>query len=139
MLTVAIGAFLALVAPAGAAPAVASGPAVVALPAHAPPTAADRLPTARKRKTAPRRGGTVRAAWPRKAGSKAPRSPLARWLARRVGPPRKRSSGTTGSRGLASAASSTPPTVSFVGGLTSGALALVRSFDIPTTDAAYNG
>ena len=138
MLTVAIGAFVALVAPAGATRAVGSAPAVVTLPSHALPTAADRPPAARKRKAAPRRGGTVRAAWPRKPGSSAPRSPLARWLARRVGPPRKRSSGTTGSRGLARAASSTPPTLSSLGDLTSGSLALVRSFDIPTTDAAYN-
>jgi len=118
-------------APVRGAPAARpAGPSISAQPTL--PGAADAAAARSTRPAARRRGGAVRVAWPRKKGAKAPRSPLARWLARRVGPARR-----TSERARARAAASTPGSVSFVGGLTGGALALVRSFDIPTTDPAY--
>jgi hypothetical protein len=87
------------------------------------------LPTtvaAAKRKP-DRRGGPVSKAWPRDQQDPAPDNPLAAWLAKQVGPvPVK----ATHKRHPQARAAAT--TVS-----TSG-LALVRSFDIPSSDPAYN-
>lgn len=93
------------------------------------PTAGDRATvevTAAKKKGKHRRGGDVRAAWPRSKRARAPRNQLARWLAKQVGPvPRKR-------RRARAADSTTAPSTSG-----SGKLWLVRSFDIPATDSAH--
>ncbi|MEA2178479.1 MAG: hypothetical protein QOG77_1776 [Solirubrobacteraceae bacterium] len=80
----------------------------------------------------PSRGGRVRLAWPRDRSEKAPAYPLARWLARQVGPDPDSREETR-----ANAAATTPSTIDFVGGITTSKLRLIRSFDIPTTDASY--
>jgi hypothetical protein len=125
-------------------------PAVLALPgpaAAAPATAAQKVsePTAlqaataisagandrrRHRRRAHPRGGRVRPAWPRTRRDEAPDFPLTRWLARQVGPD------TSG--GAARAAATSPSAVDFVGGIEKGKLALIRSFDIPTS-SSYHG
>jgi hypothetical protein len=74
-----------------------------------------------------RRGGPVSPAWPRDTQEQAPDNPLAAWLATQVGPvpvttrhhrrPHARAAATT---------------------VNTSGLALVRSFDIPSSDAAYN-
>ncbi len=75
-----------------------------------------------------RRGGSVTKAWPRDRGDRAPENPLAAWLARQVGPvPTTR---RTRKHGLVAQAAATT--------IAAGGLSLVRSFDIPTSDPAYN-
>lgn len=87
------------------------------------PTVADAAKS--KKKHPERRGGTVTKAWPRDRNEQPPDNPLAAWLAKQVGPvPVK-----VRTRPRAHAAATT---------ISSGGLALVRSFDIPTGDAAYN-
>src|SRR5262245_59439155 len=81
-----------------------------------------------------RRGGHVRAAWPRSKKLHAPKNRLARWLAKQVGPVKRKKkhkahSSQTGSGSGTTGALSTDG---------SGALWLVRSFEIPKSDAAYN-
>lgn len=76
---------------------------------------------------AKRRGGEVREAWPANAKRKAPSTPLVRWLARQVGPTTTATKRKTRKANVASAAQS-------AGG---NPLLLIRSFDIPTSDAAY--
>ncbi len=94
------------------------------------PSAADATPVAaaKRAKQKPRRGGRVRAAWPRSKRARAPKNRLARWLAKQVGPEKKRK------RKRASASADNTSALSTSG---SGKLWLVRSFDIPTTDSAY--
>jgi hypothetical protein len=112
-----------------------------------------------------RRGGRVQRAWPH--GGRAPRTALARWLARQVGPVRalpcarrpssaRRACGKRGSRGRAVAASvagngaaiataaAAEPGVSIARAAAlapvegaSGQLALVRSYEIPVGDPSY--
>jgi hypothetical protein len=86
-----------------------------------------------------RKGGKVRAAWPR-GGAGKPGAALERWLARQVGPrtPRacvrlrrcrnERAFAKTATTGTATIAASTA----------SAALALVRSYDIPAGDPSYD-
>jgi hypothetical protein len=128
----AVVATLALAAPASGAfdPSTATG---IAPRADSLSAAFAARPNVALKKRKPRRGGTVRVGWPRKKGAPAPRSPLARWLARQAGPTPKGSS-----RSRARAAVANPGGVSFVGDTASSVLSLVRSFDIPTTDPAYN-
>lgn len=76
---------------------------------------------------AKRRGGEVREAWPANAKRKAPSTPLVRWLARQVGPTTTATKRKTRKANVAFAAQS-------AGG---SPLLLIRSFDIPTSDAAY--
>ncbi len=76
---------------------------------------------------AKRRGGEVREAWPANAKRKAPSKPLVRWLARQVGPTTPAAKKKARKAGVAFAAQS-------AGG---SSLLLIRSFDIPTSDAAY--
>jgi hypothetical protein len=64
----------------------------------------------------PRHGGHVRLAWPANPHAPKPHSPLARWLARQVGP-------RHGRRSARAAAGETAQ--------------LVRSFDVPPSDSAY--
>jgi hypothetical protein len=113
-----------------------------------------------------RRGGTVHKAWPRDKADKAPANPLAAWLAKQVGPVPvatddsavKRVDNTTGTTGTASAraaaatrtdrilaaASSVasgrnrPEPIAMAAATTTTSLALVRSFDIPTSDSSFN-
>jgi hypothetical protein len=79
-----------------------------------------------------RRGGRVRAAWPRSKRARAPRNELARWLAKQVGSVkvRRRRLGRTSQTGSGSG------TTTGLSG-SGGQLWLVRSFDIPASDAAY--
>ena len=75
-----------------------------------------------------RRGGNVAEAWPRDHSKPAPDNPLAAWLARQVGPvPTTRRSHR---HGLVARAAATT--------IVKGGLSLVRSFDIPASDPAYN-
>ncbi|MDA0183138.1 hypothetical protein OJ997_22705 [Solirubrobacter phytolaccae] len=77
---------------------------------------------------AKRRGGEVREAWPADAKRKAPSKPLVRWLARQVGP----TTPTTKKR------RSSKSNVAFAAQSAGGnSLLLIRSFDIPISDAAY--
>ena len=99
--------------------------ALLLLGALVVPSVAD---AAKHRKHPERRGGHVSKAWPRDRSERPPENPLAAWLARQVGPvatkaKRKR-------HGLVAHAAATT--------INTGGLALVRSFDIPTSDAAYN-
>ena len=73
-----------------------------------------------------RRGGKVTKAWPRDKSDRAPDNPLAAWLARQVGPVRTTAKRSRTKRAHAAAAPN------------GGGLALVRSFDIPTSDPAYD-
>ncbi len=91
--------------------------------------------SARRRALPPRRGGTVRAAWPHRRGAHVPRLRLARWLARQTGPVKivrraRRRIGRTRSPAVAAPRASAAQT-------TTQKLLLVRSFEIPRTDAAY--
>ncbi len=101
----------------------------LATPVHAAETTVEPVAAEQaKKKKKPRRGGKVRAAWPRSKKAKPPKDRLARWLAKQVGPaPRKK--GSKRSSRLKST-----PALSSAG---SGKLWLVRSFEIPTSDSAY--
>ena len=89
---------------------------------------------AQKKRGNKRRGGRVRAAWPRSKRARAPRNELARWLAKQVGAVKiKRRRGARSSQ--SGSGSGTTTGLSGSGG---GQLWLVRSFDIPTSDSAYN-
>ena len=102
----------------------------LATPVHAADIAAKPIAAEQAHKKKHRRGGKVRAAWPRSKKAKAPKNRLARWLAKQVGPaPRKKKRARRAGAAQAAAAPSTS------GG---GSLWLVRSFDIPTSDSAYN-
>jgi hypothetical protein len=106
-------------APAGGAGAEASraeGHSAWA-PAPHPLTATARAVTAVEQGKPKRRGGKVRRAWPANPRAPRPRNRLARWLARQVGAVRERSARTAaqGNDKL-----------------------LVRSFDIPESDPAYD-
>ena len=128
-------------------PAIATA-LLLALPAAAPAAEKVSEPTAgeavkaissgardrQRRGAAKRRGGRVRLAWPRDRREGAPDYPLTRWMARQVGP----DTSARGSAVRARAAGAAHPTVDFLGGRTTGRLSLIRSFDIPTTDAAYD-
>lgn len=85
------------------------------------------------RRVAPRRGGTVRAAWPHRGSARPPRLRLARWLARQTGPV------TIARRRTRIGSTKTPATGEprAVAAATSDKLLLVRSFDIPKSDASY--
>lgn len=92
-----------------------------------------------------RQGGKVRAAWPARGEGGRPRKPVARWLARQVGPkePVERRRRPTSKRPRASmAAPATSPggaqeKVSFDAVKKAEPLALIRSYEIPTDDPAY--
>jgi hypothetical protein len=112
-----------------------SGPAVASA-AQSAPSATDGAQTAQKKKAKKRnarRGGRVRAAWPRSKRARAPRNQLARWLAKQVGSVkvkrRKRA-------GAAQTGSGSGTTTGLSG--SAGQLWLLRSFEIPKTDAAYD-
>lgn len=79
---------------------------------------------------AKRRGGEVREAWPAAKGRKAPSKPLVRWLARQVGPdtPATRKRKRSSKSNVAFAAQSAG----------ANRLLLIRSFDVPTNDPAYD-
>ena len=118
---------------------VLSGPrlASAAAPPSSPAAADEQAQTAQKgkRKRANRRqGGHVRAAWPRSKKARAPKNGLARWLAKQVGSVKVRRRARAGAAQTGSG-SGTPTGLSTGG---DGQLWLVRSFDIPKTDAAYN-
>jgi hypothetical protein len=91
------------------------------------PAFADAAPSHHKHPD--RRGGTVTEAWPRDRSDPAPDNPLAAWLAKQVGPvpvePRRKHP-----HGLVAHAAAAS--------INSSGLALVRSFDIPTSDPDYN-
>jgi hypothetical protein len=80
-------------------------------------TADPRAVAAVEKRKPRRRGGKVREAWPANPNAPRPRNRLARWLARQVGPVRKqaRSAAAEGHDKL-----------------------LVRSFDVPASDPAYD-
>jgi hypothetical protein len=101
----------------------------LAMPVHAADIAAKPVAAHQAKKKKHRRGGKVRAAWPRSKKAKAPTNGLARWLAKQVGPaPRKKKRAHRASVAQAASALSTSG---------SGKLWLVRSFEIPTSDSAY--
>ena len=102
----------------------------LATPVHAADIAAKPVAADQAKKKKHRRGGKVRAAWPRSKKAKAPKNGLARWLAKQVGPaPRKKKRARRASAAQAATALSTSG---------SGKLWLVRSFEIPTSDSAYS-
>jgi hypothetical protein len=102
----------AIVALAAASPA--QGASTPAKPRPDAPTSWSSSKAKHKPK---RHGGKVRRAWPANRHAARPRSPLARWLARQVGPARKRAA-----RSAATADHSK---------------LLIRSFDVPASDPAY--
>jgi hypothetical protein len=99
-----------------------------------------------------RRGGSVQQAWPRDKDGRPPATALARWLASQVGPvpvkavrhPRvpSRTTGSLAQAASAAPAGSTPMALAAVtanaAATESTSLLLVRSFDIPKTDADYD-
>lgn len=86
-------------------------------------------------RAAPRRGGSVRAAWPHRRDAKAPRLRLARWLARQTGPVAiKRRAARKIGRTKTPAVAQPRATAAQRG---TSRLLLVRSFDIPTSDPSY--
>jgi hypothetical protein len=133
LITATVGTAVALALPTGAG-AAGEPTAKVFEPTVAQAAAAVSGEAAQRkgsRKTKSRvRGGKVRLAWPRDKSEKAPSFPLAEWLARQVGPDRD---GATKEDG----ATETTPVLTFTGGITSGKLQLIRSFDIPTSDSNY--
>lgn len=106
-----------------------------------PPRSAsgERVTAAAKKKTGKkhRRGGKVRAAWPRSHRARAPKDDLARWLAKQVGPVPRKGKRRKARRGSAAHARATDSTTA-LSTSGSGRLWLVRSFEIPTSDPAYN-
>jgi hypothetical protein len=100
-------------------------------PVYSAETTTVRPGAAQAKKKKHRRGGKVRAAWPRSKKAKAPKNRLARWLAKQVGPtPRKKKK-----RSRRALASDSTTALSSAGG---GKLWLIRSFEIPPSDSAYN-
>jgi hypothetical protein len=92
--------------------------------------------TAQKKKRAnARRGGRVRPAWPRSKRARAPRNELARWLAKQVGSVKVKRRRPRASAAQTGSGSGTTTGLSTSG---SGGLWLVRSFDIPKSDPAYD-
>jgi hypothetical protein len=87
-------------------------------PAEQVRTAAPRAGAAIEKRKPRRRGGKVREAWPADPRAPRPRNRLARWLARQVGPAQKRSARSAAAEGHDKL--------------------LVRSFDIPASDPAYD-
>ena len=110
-----------------------SGSAVAAA-AQTAPAATEIAQIAQKKakKRNARRGGRVRAAWPRSKEARAPRNRLARWLAKQVGSVKRKRPRA----GSAQTGSGSGTTTGLSG--SAGQLWLVRSFDIPQNDAAYN-
>src|SRR5262245_54050888 len=87
-----------------------AGPAVASASDTTPVPVASAAKTHMKKRAAHRRGGHVRAAWPRSKSARKPRNRIARWLAKQVGPVnavRKRHK--KGKHAVASAASTTTP------------------------------
>jgi hypothetical protein len=84
---------------------------------------------------APRKGGTVRRAWPRKRHARRPHGRLGKWLAKQVG------SGGAPPSGMFVAAPSIRgergETLVYAPAVTPGPLSLVRSFEIPEDDPSY--
>jgi hypothetical protein len=87
--------------------------------------------TAAKKKHNHRRGGKVRKAWPRSRRLHAPKNRLARWLAKQVGPVKRKKR-----RAHASQVGSGSGTTGALASGGDGTLWLVRSFEIPKSDAA---
>ena len=86
-----------------------------------------------------RRGGKVTQAWPHRKGAKPPANPLAKWLASQVGPVKTRKARPRHRLVATAAQSGTPSTTAVTFGSSFGAsLLLVRSFDIPKSDADYD-
>jgi len=81
-------------------------------------------------------GGRVHHAWPSRRGRDRPPNPLARWLARQVGPVRVSGRGRHSRHGalLAQAVSAAAGSVPFQTTGTIQALSLVRSYQIPSDD-----
>ncbi len=101
---------------------------------------------AKRRTPGPRHGGTVRSAWPQLAGAHQSRNRLVRSLARQVGPRKRKRRPAASTRrvpaALARAAVGRASAVKNVqipaaSAETAGALALVRSFDVPLKDPAH--
>lgn len=114
----------------------------VAVPAVAPAARPKKQPEHRH-------GGSVDRAWPRDQSDQAPDNPLAQWLAKQVGPVPVNASGKKKTRTPArsvvaraaahgSGTTTSASSVSFGSTNTAGSLLLVRSFEIPTTDASYS-
>ncbi len=93
---------------------------------------------------APRRGGHVRRAWPVRGGRGRPSQPLARWLARQVGPTKvhpkhrrqRRLKPAGGVRSAGATQGSSAPALTFQTTGASESLQLVRSYQIPADDPA---
>jgi hypothetical protein len=85
--------------------------------------------------TAPRKGGRVRRAWPRRKRGRRPHGRLGKWLAKQVG------SGGAPPSGLVVAAPSIRgergELLVYAAATTPGPLSLVRSFEIPPDDPSY--
>jgi hypothetical protein len=102
---------------------------------------------AKKSSHGPRHGGHVRSAWPQLRHAHQSRNRLVRSLARQVGPGKKRShakaaGGTRIPMALAASAvgeaTATSIRIPAAPADTAGVLALVRSFDVPQDDPAYD-
>lgn len=138
--------------------------AIAAVPAAAAPSAPSAASAQASKGTAPRHGGKVRSAWPAKRAHR-PKTAIARWLARQVGPStpvscRKRPAKAQGRcaashrKGHASASAVVPNAMRAAAArpgtaqsekvalrLSTGkrisSLQLIRSFDIPLNDPSY--
>jgi hypothetical protein len=85
---------------------------------------------------APRRGGKVRRAWPRKKSGRRPRGRLKKWLAKQVGA--RRGGRPTQRRIMALGRDRHGDLLLYAAAETTGPLQLVRSFDIPLDDPDYD-
>jgi hypothetical protein len=115
---------------------------LVALAAATTASAATASPTLEKRaKQAERKGGKVRAAWPR-GGAGKPVAALERWLARQVGPRKPRACvrlrRCRADRAFAKSDGTAGETATIPGSDSKEPLALVRSYDIPSGDPSYD-
>jgi len=107
---------------------------VVAIFSLLAPAAASAKPT-HKRHLPRHLGGHVHHAWPSRHGRNRPSRPLARWLARQVGPVKVHHRRTRRHRAQALArATSTAGSVPFQNTGATGSLSLVRSYAIPPDD-----
>jgi hypothetical protein len=97
----------------------------VASDTHSPDAAAAALRAGADRSDAPRRGGNVRAAWPHKKDARKPRTRIGRFLAKQVGPVGAKRARTRRARSVSAIDLDS-------------VLWLVRSFDVPKSDPAYD-
>ncbi len=100
---------------------------------HGSPTQHRSSPKPRRR-IPPRRGGKVYRAWPARGGRGRPATPIARWLAKQVGPAPRTARHDTYQAVVARTAAEDAATIPFQNTAPAQQLFLVRSYQIPAND-----